>query len=109
LAAERRHRTRLAAPSSFLGSHVERSDWTLRGHLRRITRLSNGFSRKRGEPAGRLGPVLRLLQLLSDAQDHPLTPAMGTGIARKVWIVADLLREVQAPSADDPAAATTRL
>jgi hypothetical protein len=28
-------------------SHIERSNWTLRGHLRRMTRLSNGFSRKR--------------------------------------------------------------
>jgi IS1 family transposase len=28
-------------------SQIERSNWTLRGHLRRMTRLSNGFSRKR--------------------------------------------------------------
>ena len=28
-------------------SRIERHNWTIRTHLRRLTRLSNGFSRKR--------------------------------------------------------------
>ena len=35
-----------ADPAHICTSYVERQNWTLRGTLRRDTRLSNGFSRK---------------------------------------------------------------
>ena len=52
-------------------SHVERANWTLRGHLRRFTRLSATASAGRRQPARRAGALLRLLQLLPDAQVDP--------------------------------------
>jgi hypothetical protein len=74
-------------------SQVERHNWTLRGHLRRITRLSKGLQLEAGEPAGCPGALLRLLQPLSDAQEHPYDPGDGGwSYPQAVDPMADLLK-----------------
>ena len=39
--------TRQPAEDRICTSHVELANWSFRSHLRRMTRLSNGFSEKR--------------------------------------------------------------
>jgi transposase-like protein/IS1 family transposase len=76
-------------------SHVERSNWTLRGHLRRMTRLSNGFSQKRANLRAALALYFAYYNFCRMHKTIRMTPAMKAGITRKVWSVADLLAAAQ--------------
>lgn len=72
-------------------SHVERGNWTLRGHLRRFTRLSNGFSRKKENLRAALALYFAYYNFVKFHKSIRMTPAMAAGIARKPWNLADLL------------------
>lgn len=77
-------------------SHVERSNWTLRGHLRRFTRLSNGFSRKKSNLRAALALYFAYYNFVRMHKTIRMTPAMKAGIARKPWSLAELLTAAQA-------------
>jgi transposase-like protein/IS1 family transposase len=72
-------------------SHVERGNWTLRGHLRRMTRLSNGFSRKRANLRAALALYFAYYNFCKFHKAIRMTPAMKAGITRRPWSVADLM------------------
>jgi len=72
-------------------SHVERANWTLRGHLRRMTRLSNGFSQKRANLRAALALYFGYYNFCRMHGTIRMTPAMAAGITRKPWAMADLL------------------
>lgn len=72
-------------------SHVERANWTLRGHLRRFTRLSNGFSRKKANLRAALALFFAYYNFCRMHKSIRMTPAMAAGIARKPWSLGDLL------------------
>jgi transposase-like protein/IS1 family transposase len=72
-------------------SHVERANWTLRGHLRRMTRLSNGFSRKRSNLRAALALYFAYYNFCRMHKSIRMTPAMKAGLTRKPWAMADLL------------------
>jgi IS1 family transposase len=77
-------------------SHVERSNWTVRGHLRRFTRLSNGFSRKRSNLRAALALYFAYYNFCRMHKSIRMTPAMAAGIAKKPWSLAELLAAAQA-------------
>jgi transposase-like protein/IS1 family transposase len=77
-------------------SHVERHNWTLRGHLRRMTRLSNGFSRKRSNLRAALALFFAYYNFVRMHKSIRMTPAMAAGITRKPWAMADLLAAIAA-------------
>ncbi len=77
-------------------SHVERTNWTLRGHLRRFTRLSNGFSRKKENLRAALALYFAYYNFVRMHKSIRMTPAMSAGIARKPWSMSDLLQAAQA-------------
>jgi hypothetical protein len=72
-------------------SHVERGNWTLRGHLRRFTRLSSGFRRKKQTLRAALALFFAYYNFCRMHKSIRMTPAMAAGIARKPWNLADLL------------------
>jgi transposase-like protein/IS1 family transposase len=80
-------------------SHVERANWTLRGHLRRFTRLSNGFSRKKENLRAALALYFAYYKFVRFHKSVRMTPAMAAGIARKPWSLADLLAAAQGAAA----------
>ncbi len=73
-------------------SRIERHNWTIRTHLRRMTRLSNGFSRKRSNLRANLALFFAYYNFVKIHRSIRMTPAMKAGIARKPWEMADLLR-----------------
>jgi IS1 family transposase len=80
-------------------SHVERSNWTLRGHLRRFTRLSNGFSRKKANLRAALALYFAYYNFVKFHKSLRMTPAMAAGVAKKPWSLADLLAAAQGAAA----------
>lgn len=80
-------------------SHVERLNWTLRGHMRRFTRLSNGFSRKKANLRAALALFFAYYNFCRMHKKIRMTPAMKAGIARKPWSLADLLTAAMAAPA----------
>jgi hypothetical protein len=73
-------------------SRVERSNWTIRTHLRRLTRLSNGFSRKRANLRANLALFFAYYNFVKIHRTIRCTPAMAAGIARAPWSMADRLK-----------------
>jgi transposase-like protein/IS1 family transposase len=86
-------------------SHVERHNWTLRGHLRRMTRLSNGFSRKRANLRAALALFFAYYNFCKFHKSIRMTPAMAAGIARKPWTMGELLAAAQAAAKIESATA----
>ncbi len=73
-------------------SHVERHNWTLRGHLRRMTRLSNGFSRKRANLRAALALFFAYYNFCRMHKSIRMTPAMSAGLVRRPWSIGDLVQ-----------------
>jgi IS1 family transposase len=80
-------------------SHVERANWTLRGHLRRFTRLSNGFSRKKENLRAALALYFAYYNFVKFHKSIRMTPAMAAGVARKPWSLGELLAAAQGAAA----------
>ncbi len=88
--------------SRICTSHIERSNWTLRGHLRRMTRLSNGFSQKRANLRAALALYFAYYNFCRMHRSIRMTPAMAAGITRKLWSMADLPGAASAFAAELP-------
>lgn len=77
-------------------SHVERTNWTLRGHLRRFTRLSNGFSRKKANLRAALALYFAYYNFVKIHSSIRMTPAMKAGVAKAPWKLPELLAAAMA-------------
>jgi hypothetical protein len=58
-----------------------------------MTRLSNGFSRKRANLRAALALYFAYYNFCRMHKSIRMTPAMAAGVTRRVWTMADLLRE----------------
>jgi hypothetical protein len=72
-------------------SHVERTNLHIRMQMRRFTRLTNAFSRKRDNLRAALALHFAAYNFTWMHRSIRCTPAMAAGIARKPWTVRDLL------------------
>jgi hypothetical protein len=72
-------------------SHVERTNLHIRMSMRRFTRLTNAFSRKRDNLRAALALHFAAYNFTWMHSSIRMTPAMKAGIARKPWTVRDLL------------------
>lgn len=81
-------------------SHVERSNLTVRMQVRRMTRLTNGLSKKWENHESSLGLFFahynycRPHQTLTGEAKSKTTPAMASGLTDRVWTVEDLLLKI---------------
>lgn len=72
-------------------SHVERTNLHIRMSMRRFTRLTNAFSRKRDNLRAALALHFAAYNFTWMHSSIRMTPAMKAGLARKPWTVRDLL------------------
>ncbi|MGH9385440.1 MAG: IS1/IS1595 family N-terminal zinc-binding domain-containing protein [Vicinamibacterales bacterium] len=72
-------------------SHIERANLTVRMHLRRFTRLSNGFSKTLANLKAAVAVFVAWYNFCRVHQTLRVTPAMECGITDHVWSVRELL------------------
>ncbi|HEV3278744.1 MAG TPA: IS1 family transposase [Terriglobia bacterium] len=78
-------------PAKICTSHVERQNLTMRMHIRRLTRLTNAFSKKRENLRAALALHFAWYNLCRVHQTLRVTPAMEAGITTQVWSIERLL------------------
>jgi IS1 family transposase len=72
-------------------SHVERSNLTMRMHMRRLTRLTNAFSKKWENLWAMLCLYFTWYNFIRIHQSLHVTPAMAAGITDRLWNLEDLI------------------
>ena len=72
-------------------SHVERANLSVRMHLRRFTRLTNGFSKKLSHLKAAVDVYMAWYNLCRYHQSIKMTPAMAAGITNHIWELPELL------------------
>jgi IS1 family transposase len=85
------HITGVPDPSRVCTSYVERNNLTLRMHLRRLTRLTNGFSKKLENLIAALALWLAYYNFCRIHGSLRITPAMAAGVTDRVWELTDLI------------------
>jgi IS1 family transposase len=73
-------------------SHVEKLNHTLRMHNRRLTRLTNAFSKKIENFQAALSLFFAYYNFVKNHSSIRSTPAMAAGITKDFWTVSDLVR-----------------
>jgi IS1 family transposase/transposase-like protein len=91
IGAEKRAVSGTPVESKICTSHVERQNLTMRMQLRRLTRLTNGFSKKWENLQAALALHFWNYNFCWMHSTIRCTPAMAAGVARKPLRVADLL------------------
>jgi IS1 family transposase len=78
-------------PAKICTSHVERQNLTIRMQMRRLTRLTNAFSKKWENLWAAYCLHFAYYNFCRIHKTLRVTPAMETGITSRVWTLADLL------------------
>lgn len=73
-------------------SHIEKQNHTLRMHCRRLTRLTNAFSRKFENFQAAVSLNFAYYNFVKTHKALRMTPAMAAGIASSHWTVEELLK-----------------
>jgi transposase-like protein/IS1 family transposase len=78
-------------PARINTSHVERMNLTIRMHTRRLTRLTNAFSKKWSNLKAAMALQFAYYNFCRVHSSIRCTPAMEAGITKTVWTLKDLL------------------
>ena len=80
-------------------SYVERSNLTMRMHMRRFTRLTNGFSKKVENHAYAVALHMMYYNFVRLHSKLRMSPAMAAGVSTKLWEIGDIVALVEAEEA----------
>jgi IS1 family transposase len=78
-------------PAHISTSFVERSNLTMRMHMRRFTRLTNAFSKKIENHAHAVSLHFMYYNFVKLHKAHRMTPAMAAGVTDRLWEVSDIV------------------
>jgi IS1 family transposase len=76
-------------------SFVERQNLTMRMHMRRFTRLTNGFSKKVENHAHAVALHMMYYNFVRIHKTLRMTPAMAAGVADRLWEIGDIAKLVE--------------
>jgi IS1 family transposase len=82
--------------------HVERQNLTMRMHMRRMTRLTNAFSKKVENLSAAVGLHFGFVNFVRVHQTLRVTPAMAADLTDHVWSMEELLDAAEAAHAEGP-------
>lgn len=85
-------------PKHVSTSYVERQNLTMRMHMRRFTRLTNGFSKKVDNHRHAVALHYMFYNFCRIHQTLKVTPAMESGLADHVWTFEELLALLPKPT-----------
>jgi IS1 family transposase len=77
-------------------SHIESQNLTVRMHLRRLTRLTNAFSKKLDNFKAAISLHFAYYNFVKRHTSLRMTPAMAAGVAPSFWTVPELIEEARA-------------
>ncbi len=80
-------------------SYVERSNLTIRMHMRRFTRLTNAFSKKVENHAYAVALHMMYYNFVRVHSTLRMSPAMAAGVSARLWEVSDIVALVEAEEA----------
>jgi len=80
-------------------SFVERQNLTMRMHMRRFTRLTNGFSKKVEAHENAVALHFAYYNLVRIHKTLRMTPAMAAGVTDRLWDMSNLVAIVEAAEA----------
>lgn len=80
-------------------SYVERSNLTMRMHMRRFTRLTNAFSKKVENHAYAVALHMMFYNFVRIHKTLRVTPAMAAGVADRLWEISDIVTLIEAADA----------
>jgi transposase-like protein/IS1 family transposase len=78
-------------PDRICTSHVERSNLTMRMQMRRFTRLTNGFNKKRENLKAMLALYFAYYNFCRVHSTIRVTPAMEAGLTDHIWELSELV------------------
>ncbi len=76
-------------------SYAERSNLTMRMHVRRFTRLTNAFSKKVENHAAAIALHTMYYNFVRIHQTLKVTPAMAAGVSKKLWEIIDIVEVLE--------------
>lgn len=76
--------------------HVERQNLTMRMHMRRMTRLTNAFSKKAENLSAAVALHVGFVNFVRVHQTLRVTPAMAADLTDRVWSMEELLDAAEA-------------
>ncbi len=83
---------------SICTSHVEAQNLTMRMHCRRLTRLTNAFSKKLDNFKAAIGLHFGYYNFVKIHKALRTTPAMAAGVTESIWTVQELIEEADCQS-----------
>ena len=86
-------------------SYAERSNLTMRMHMRRFTRLTNAFSKKVENHAAAIALHTMYYNFVRIHQTFKVTSAMAAGVTDRLWEMKDLVEMLEAFEASQRRAA----
>ena len=92
------HRRRVEGdpdPKHVSTSYVERSNLTMRMHMRRFTRLTNAFSKKVENHAYAVALHVMYYNFVRIHSTLRMTPAMASGVSEQLWEIGDIVKLVE--------------
>ena len=82
-------------PKHVSTSYAERQNLTMRMHMRRFTRLTNGFSKKAINHAHHVAIYFTYYNFVRIHQTLRTSPAMAAGVVDRLWEMTDMVKVLE--------------